>query len=123
MQNKHEQSTNLTTSSSREVAAVFAAIEKINNEKAKLFYDTLDSLPIFKGTVVKEDRSKMNGCFVMEEPKLEASFLDLCKRENMIGIKGHRLVGGFRVSMYNALPLESVKAITDLMKYFAEHKS
>jgi phosphoserine aminotransferase len=96
------------------------SIEKINNTKAKLFYDTLDSLPIFKGTVVKEDRSKMNACFVMENIELEKSFLDLCKQENMIGVKGHRLVGGFRVSMYNALPLESLKALTDLMKYFAE---
>ena len=99
------------------------AIEKINNAKAKLFYDALDSLPVFKGTVAKEDRSKMNACFVMEDDKLEKSFLDLCKQENMIGVKGHRLVGGFRVSMYNALPLESVKALTDLMKYFAEKKS
>jgi len=98
------------------------AIEKINNAKAKLFYDALDSLPVFKGTVAKEDRSKMNACFVMEDDKLEKSFLDLCKQENMIGVKGHRLVGGFRVSMYNALPLESVKALTDLMKYFAEKK-
>jgi phosphoserine aminotransferase len=99
-----------------------AAIEKINNAKAKLFYDGLDSLPIFKGTVAKEDRSKMNACFVMEDDNLEKSFLDLCKQENMIGVKGHRLVGGFRVSMYNALPIESVKALSDLMKYFAEKK-
>ena len=99
-----------------------AAIEKINNAKAKLFYDELDNLPIFKGTVAKEDRSKMNACFVMENADLEKSFLDLCKKENMIGVKGHRLVGGFRVSMYNALPIESVKALTDLMKYFAEKK-
>jgi phosphoserine aminotransferase len=98
------------------------AIEKINNAKAKLFYDVLDNLQIFKGTVAKEDRSKMNVCFVMQDPQLEKSFLDLCKQENMIGVKGHRLVGGFRVSMYNALPIESVKALSDLMKYFAEKK-
>jgi phosphoserine aminotransferase len=96
-----------------------SAIEKLNDQKAKLFYDTLDSLPIFKGTVVKEDRSKMNACFVMQNPALEKSFLDLCKQENMIGVKGHRLVGGFRVSLYNALPIDSVKALTDLMRYFA----
>jgi len=96
------------------------AIEKNNNKKAGLFYDTLDSLPIFKGTVINEDRSKMNACFVMTDPQQEKSFLELCKQENMIGIKGHRTVGGFRVSMYNALPIESVKALTDLMKYFAE---
>ena len=95
------------------------AIEKLNDAKANLFYGTLDSLPVFKGPVAKEDRSKMNAVFVMSDPSLEKEFLDLCKKENMIGVKGHRSVGGFRVSMYNALQLESVKAITDLMKDFA----
>jgi phosphoserine aminotransferase len=97
-----------------------AAIEKRNNEKAGLLYATLDSLPIFKGTVAKEDRSKMNAGFVMEDSALEKEFLALCEQENMIGVKGHRTIGGFRVSMYNALPLESVMAFTDLMKYFAQ---
>ena len=96
-----------------------AAIEKRNNEKASLFYDTLDQLPVFKGPVATIDRSHMNAVFVMENPALEKEFLDLCKSEGMIGIKGHRSVGGFRVSMYNALPIESVKALTDLMKHFA----
>jgi phosphoserine aminotransferase len=99
-----------------------AGIEKINNAKAKLFYDTLDVLPAFKGPVAKEDRSKMNAVFVMNDPSLEKEFSDLCKNEGMIGVKGHRSVGGFRVSMYNALPLESVKALTDLMKEFAKRK-
>jgi phosphoserine aminotransferase len=99
------------------------AIENINNQKASLFYDTIDSLAIFKGTVQKEDRSKMNAVFVLENKTLEKEFSDLCKKENMIGVKGHRSVGGFRVSMYNALPLGSVKAITDLMKHFANTKS
>jgi len=99
-----------------------AAIEKLNNAKAKLFYDELDRLPLFKGTVAREDRSKMNACFVMDDKELEKSFLELCKQEQMIGVKGHRLVGGFRVSMYNALSIESVKALTDLMKFFAEKK-
>lgn len=99
-----------------------AAIETINNQKAKLFYDTLDALPIFRGTVNKEDRSKMNAVFVMNDPALEDEFLQLCKAHNMIGVKGHRSVGGFRVSMYNALPLASVQAITDLMKDFAAKK-
>ena len=99
-----------------------AAIEKINNEKAKLFYDTLDALPLFKGTVAREDRSKMNAVFVMQDEAMEKDFLELCKNEDMVGIKGHRSVGGFRVSMYNALPLESVKALTDLMKEFAIKK-
>ncbi len=98
------------------------AIEKNNNAKAKLFYTTLDSLPVFKGVVAKEDRSSMNAVFVMNDSTLEKEFMDLCKKENMIGVKGHRSVGGFRVSMYNALPMESVKAITDLMKDFANKK-
>lgn len=97
-----------------------AAAEQRNNEKARLFYDTLDALPLFKGTVAKEDRSRMNAVFVLDNTALEKDFLDLCKKEGMIGIKGHRSVGGFRVSMYNALTLESVKAFTDLMKQFAQ---
>jgi len=99
-----------------------AAIEKINNGKAELFYSTLDSLPIFKGIVAKEDRSYMNAVFVMNDSALEKEFLDLCKQEGMVGIKGHRSVGGFRVSMYNALKYESVIAITDLMKDFGKKK-
>lgn len=98
------------------------AIEKINDAKAKLFYETLDALPVFKGPVAKEDRSKMNAVFIMENPELEKEFLDLCKKEGMVGVKGHRSVGGFRISMYNALQLDSVKAITDLMKEFANKK-
>jgi phosphoserine aminotransferase len=99
-----------------------AAMENLNDAKAKLFYDTLDALPIFIGPVVKEDRSKMNAVFIMKDAELEKEFLDLCKKEGMIGVKGHRSVGGFRVSMYNALQIESVKAITDLMKVFANKK-
>jgi phosphoserine aminotransferase len=98
------------------------AIEKLNEAKAKLFYDTLDSLPVFKGPVAKEDRSKMNGVFVVDDSSFEKEFSESCKNEGMIGVKGHRLSGGFRVSMYNALPLESVKALTDLMKEFARQK-
>ena len=99
-----------------------AAMEKLNNAKAALFYNTLDSLPLFKGVVAKEDRSEMNAVFVVNDEGLEKEFLDLCKSENMVGVKGHRSVGGFRVSMYNALTIESVKAITELMKEFARKK-
>ncbi|HET9277731.1 MAG TPA: 3-phosphoserine/phosphohydroxythreonine transaminase [Flavitalea sp.] len=99
-----------------------AALEKINEQKAKLLYDTIDSLPCFKGTVAKEDRSKMNACFVMNDPALEKEFLEECKKNGMVGVKGHRTTGGFRVSMYNALPLSSVQALTDLMKSFASRK-
>lgn len=96
-----------------------AAMEHRNNAKATLFYDTLDALPLFKGPVAREDRSKMNAVFLIEDKELETLFLNRCKEEGMVGIKGHRSVGGFRVSMYNALTGESVKAITDLMKNFA----
>lgn len=99
-----------------------AAIEKRNEAKATLFYNTLDSLPLFKGPVAKKDRSWMNAVFIMDNPELEKEFMECCKKENMIGVKGHRSVGGFRVSMYNALTLESVKALTDLMKEFATKK-
>jgi phosphoserine aminotransferase len=98
------------------------AMEKKNDEKAALFYSTIDSIPLFKGTVKKEDRSKMNAVFIIADPSAEKEFLDICNREGMIGVKGHRTVGGFRVSMYNALELESVKALTDLMKEFAIKK-
>lgn len=99
------------------------AIEKINNQKAQLLYNTIDSLPVFKGTVInKEDRSIMNACFVLDNADLEKEFNTLCKQNNIIGVKGHRSVGGFRVSLYNALPLESVKVLTDIMKDFANKK-
>jgi phosphoserine aminotransferase len=64
----------------------------------------------------------MNVVFVMADKNLESEFQKMCKEEGMIGVKGHRSVGGFRVSLYNALPLESVKALTNLMRYFATHK-
>jgi len=97
-------------------------MEKRNREKATLFYNTLDALPLYNAPIAKEDRSMMNAVFTIENKEIEKEFLDLCVREGMVGVKGHRSVGGFRVSMYNALPLESVVAITDLMKAFAEKK-
>ncbi len=100
-----------------------AAIEKLNDKKAALLYDTLDSLPIFHPTVDKEDRSKMNVVWVMDEPGLEKEFLTICKENGMVGIQGHRSAGGFRASLYNALPLESVELLTDLMKEFALKKA
>jgi len=97
-----------------------AEAEKRNTAKAKLFYETLDDSSIFKGTVAKEDRSNMNAVFVVGNPEVEKEFLQLCEKEGMVGVKGHRTTGGFRVSMYNAMPYESVKALTDLMKYFEQ---
>ncbi|MCW3082163.1 3-phosphoserine/phosphohydroxythreonine transaminase [Segetibacter sp.] len=96
-----------------------AGIEKLNNQKADLFYSTLDALPIFRGPVAKEDRSKMNAVFVMEDTSLEKQFLNVAKEENLYGIKGHRSVGGFRASFYNALPLTSVEVLVQVMKDFA----
>ena len=96
-----------------------AGVEKINEQKAKLLYDTLDELPIFTPAVDKVDRSLMNVVFTMPDAALEKDFLETCKKENLVGVKGHRSVGGFRVSLYNALPLSSVQVLTEVMKQFA----
>lgn len=95
-----------------------AAIEKLNTEKADLFYSTLDSLQVFKPTVAREDRSKMNAVFIIPDAEREKEFLEICKKENLYGIKGHRSVGGFRASFYNALPLSSVQVLVDVMRDF-----
>lgn len=97
-----------------------AWIEKVNNEKQSLFYNTLDSLPeVFKGTAAKEDRSWMNATFVLVNEGQDEQFAAMLKQANISQLKGHRSVGGYRASMYNALPLESVKVLTDVMKEFA----
>ncbi len=95
-------------------------MENRAKERAGLFYQTLDSLPIFTPIVAKEDRSLMNATFTIKDEALETAFLDECKQNGMVGIKGHRSVGGLRVSMYNAMPLSSVEALCSLMKHFAE---
>lgn len=94
-------------------------MEKLNNEKADLIYKEIDENPLFTGTVLKEDRSKMNACFVINNKDLEEKFLSFTKEHNMVGIKGHRSAGGFRVSLYNALSVKSVKALIEVMKDFA----
>lgn len=99
-----------------------AGIEPKNNEKARLMYECLDNNPVVRPTVAVEDRSKMNAVFVIDDPLLEKEFLEVCKKEGMVGVKGHRSVGGFRVSMYNALELESVKAIASLIHEFSIKK-
>ena len=97
-------------------------IYRRNKEKAALLYDEIDRNPLFRGTVEKEDRSLMNICFVMAE-ELAPEFMEFAKSRGMVGIKGHRLVGGFRASCYNALPKESVEALVACMQEFAEaHK-
>ena len=98
-------------------------MEKRAKERADLFYGILDSLPFYTPIVAKEDRSLMNATFSIQQPELEKEFLDLCKANGMVGVKGHRSVGGLRVSMYNALPLSSVNEICRLMRHFAEKYS
>lgn len=94
---------------------------KRNLAKAELLYNEIDSNKLFKGTAAVEDRSIMNICFVMnnEYKDLEGEFLAFAKERGMVGIKGHRSVGGFRASTYNALPIESVQALVDAMREFA----
>jgi phosphoserine aminotransferase len=96
------------------------AIEKINNEKAAMLYAEIDRNSLFTGTVEVKDRSKMNVCFVMSDPEKEAAFLKYATGEGIVGIKGHRTVGGFRASLYNAMPLSSVKVLTEVMRKFEE---
>jgi len=96
-----------------------AAIEQLNNEKASLLYDEIDNNPLFFGTVAKEDRSKMNVCFMIKDKVHEEAFLAFAKQQNIIGIKGHRTAGGFRASLYNAVPLTSVQVLVDVMKEFS----
>lgn len=97
-----------------------SVLEQENIIKARALYDEIDRNPLFKGTAAVEDRSRMNVTFVMDTPELEAEFLALAKERNLIGIKGHRSVGGFRASIYNALPLSSVNALIDAMKEFED---
>jgi phosphoserine aminotransferase len=95
-------------------------MDRRSRERADLLYSSIDQNPIFITKVAREDRSRMNAVFFMANPQLEPAFLELCRKEGMVGVKGYRTVGGIRVSMYNALPLSSVQAICDLMKYFSE---
>ncbi|MDO9512478.1 MAG: 3-phosphoserine/phosphohydroxythreonine transaminase [Bacteroidales bacterium] len=95
-------------------------IYEINKRKAKLLYDAIDNSRMFMGTAAEDSRSLMNICFVMkpEFQDKEEAFMEFSKKAGMIGIKGHRSVGGFRASTYNALPEESVQALVDCMKEF-----
>ncbi len=101
-----------------------AAMEKKNIEKATLLYDEIDRNKLFVGVVAKEDRSLMNICFVMTEDykDLEGEFFEFATARGMVGIKGHRSVGGFRASTYNALPKESVEVLVTAMKEFESMK-
>lgn len=95
------------------------SIEALNRSKAGLFYDELDRNPLFKGVVsAQEDRSLMNATFHTVRPDLEKPFLEMCKTAGIVGIQGHRSAGGFRASIYNALPMESVKVLVEVMRTF-----
>jgi phosphoserine aminotransferase len=100
------------------------AMDKLAHERAKIVYDEIDRNKLFRGTVATEDRSLMNLCFVMndEYKDLEKPFLDFATERGMVGIKGHRSVGGFRASCYNAQTIEGVNALVQVMKEFeAQH--
>lgn len=100
------------------------ALEKFDLAKAEKLYTEIDRNKLFRGTVAEEDRSIMNVCFVMnpEYAELEKEFYEFATSKGMVGIKGHRSVGGFRASLYNALPMESVDALVACMKEFeAKH--
>ena len=100
-------------------------MQEINQAKAKILYDEIDRNELFVGTAEKDSRSVMNVCFVMNEAykELEQEFLSFASSLGMVGLKGHRSVGGFRASTYNAMPVESVQALVDAMKEFEKkHK-
>jgi phosphoserine aminotransferase len=92
------------------------AIEKINNAKADLLYTEIDRNPLFKGTAVVEDRSTMNATFLLDTPLHTDTFNAMLKEAGVVGLPGHRSVGGYRASIYNAMPLESVQVLVDVMK-------
>lgn len=97
-----------------------AAIEKINNQKATLLYSEIDRNPYFKGTAAVEDRSNMNATFLLVDETHKDVFDAMWKEAGISGLNGHRSVGGYRASMYNALPLESVQVLVDVMQAFEQ---
>jgi len=96
------------------------AIQKENEAKARVLYEEIDRNPLFKGVCVPEDRSHMNVCFLVENPEHEKPFLKFAESKGIDGIKGHRSAGGFRASIYNALPINSVYVLIEAMQEFAE---
>ena len=93
-----------------------SAIEKINQEKADLLYNEIDRNPLFEGTANKEDRSNMNACFLLTDNSKETQFDKMWNEVGISGIKGHRSVGGYRASIYNAMPKESIQVLVDIMQ-------
>ena len=97
------------------------AIEQINIEKAKMLYDTLDDSRLFKTTARREYRSRMNVTFVTGDAELDARFVKEAAAAGLVNLKGHRIVGGMRASIYNAMPIEGVKALCDFIRQFEAH--
>ena len=95
-----------------------AALQKINERKAAILYDFLDQSELFRGTVVKKDRSLMNAPFVLPTKELDEKFIKEAKEHGFENLKGHRTVGGMRASMYNAMPIEGVEKLVEFMKKF-----
>jgi phosphoserine aminotransferase len=93
-----------------------AGIETVNNAKAELLYNEIDRNPLFVGFAAKEDRSPMNATFNLTDESAKERFNSLWQKENINGLNGHRSVGGYRASMYNALPLSSVQVLVDVMR-------
>lgn len=93
-----------------------AAVEKLNNAKAALLYGEIERNPLFKGTAAVEDRSNMNVTFLLNNPEHTATFDAMWKEAGISGLPGHRSVGGYRASIYNAMPIESVQVLVDVMK-------
>jgi phosphoserine aminotransferase len=93
-------------------------IEGVNQAKADLLYNEVDRNSLFEGTAAKEDRSNMNACFLLKDESKAAMFNEMWEAAGINGLKGHRSVGGYRASMYNALPLESVQVLVDVMQAF-----
>ena len=96
------------------------AMQKRAEEKAQRLYAEIDANPLFKGTTAKEDRSRMNVTFVTEKPEHEEMFNKAAEAANLSGLKGHRSVGGFRASIYNAMDIDSIDALVAAMKDFAK---
>ncbi len=92
------------------------AVEKLNNAKAELLYNEIDRNPLFEGAAAIEDRSNMNVTFLLKEVAKKDHFDAMCKEAGINGIKGHRSVGGYRASIYNAMPIESIEVLVDIMK-------
>ena len=96
-------------------------IEPVNIEKARLLYDAIDNSRLFRGTADPASRSRMNVTFVTDSPDRDAEFVKEAAARGLVNLKGHRLVGGIRASIYNAMPIEGVKALVEFMKEFESH--